>query len=270
VANDTARGEPIELAYPSMDPVTLTLVLKAPGDVTVQPGTSASLLAGSLECNVPDCRPAIEVQGGEVRFTHPEGWRLDRFVGHDRVNRLSLELGAERPYRLEIKGGVSRGSFELGGLPLTGLVVQTGTAESHVVFSRAVLTPMSTCKVYTGAGTLRLEGLLNASAEKFEIKGAAGTMHLHFTGDGLNRDTEADVAAAAASCSIVIGKGVPARVKVSGATGQTRIGAGFTARAEGASFWGGEYVTPEYDRQEGPRLEVDVTTALGALNLDVV
>lgn len=264
------RTQPIDVAYPAVDPVTLVLTLKAPGDVTVQPGTGDALLAGTLECDAPECAPSVETHGGEVHFTHPEGWRIDSLIGRDRVNRLRLELGTGRPYRLQVKGGIGHASYELGGLPITDLLVQAGAAESTIGFARPVLTPMSALRVLTGAGSLRLEGLLNASAERFEIKGAAGSARLHFTGDGLNRDAKAEVTAALGSCAILITAGVPARVKVSGAIAQMTIGPGFLRKDTGATFWGGEYVTPEYEAGAHPALEVDVTTALGMLSIETV
>lgn len=264
------RSEPIEVAYPAVDPVTLVLTLKAPGEVTAQAGTGEQLLAGTLECDAPECHPSVETVGGEVRFTHPEGWRVDGLLGRDRVNRLKLELGTQKPYGLHVRGGIGHASYELGGLPITELLVQAGAAESTIGFARPVVTPMSTLRVLTGAGTLRLEGLLNASAERFEIKGAAGSARLHFTGDGLNRDAKAEITAALGSCAILITAGVAARVKVSGAIAQMTIGPGFVRKDTGASFWGGEYVTPEYEAGARPSLEIEVTTALGMLSVETV
>jgi hypothetical protein len=264
------RTEAIDVAYPTVDPVKLVLTLKAPGEVTAQAGIGEQLLAGTLECDAPECSPAVEVHGGEVRFTHPEGWRIDTLLGRDRVNRLKLELGTTRSYGLQIKGGIGHALYELGGLPITDLLVQTGAAESTIGFAQPVLTPMSTLRVLTGAGTLRLEGLLNASAERLEIKGAAGSARLHFTGDGLSRDTRAEVTAALGSCAILITSGVPARIKVSGAIAQMTIGPGFIRKDAGATFWGGEYATPEYEAGARPSLEIEVTTALGMLSVETV
>jgi hypothetical protein len=265
-----SRTEPIDIAYPEVDPVSLVVTLKAPGDVIALAGTGDRLLAGTLECDAPECTPAVEVRGGEVRFTHPEGWRVDTLLGRDRVNRLKLELGTSRPYRLHVKGGIGHASYELGGLPITEMLVQTGAAESTIGFSRPVLTPMSSLRVLTGAGSLRLEGLLNASAERIEVKGAAGSARLHFTGDGLNRDAKAEITAALGSCAILISSGVPARVKVSGAIAQMTIGPGFVRKDTGATFWGGEYATPEYEAGSRPSLEIEVTTALGMLSIETV
>ena len=264
------RTEPIDVAYPEVDPVTLVLVLKAPGEVTAQPGTGEQLLAGTLECDAPECGPSVDVHEGEVRFTHPAGWRIDSLVGRDRVNRLKLELGTARPYRLHIKGGIGHASYELGGLPITDLLVQAGAAESTIGFAQPLLTPISTLRVLTGAGSLRLEGLLNASAERLEIKGAAGSARLHFTGDALNRDTRAEVTAALGSCALLVRAGVSARVKVSGAIAQMTIGPGFVRKDTGATFWGGEYATPEYEAGVRPSLEIDVTTALGMLSVETI
>lgn len=265
-----SRTEPIDVAYPEVDPVTLVLTLKAPGDVTACAGTGDRLLAGTLECDAPGCSPAVETRGGEVRFTHPEGWRIDSLLGRDRVNRLSLELGTSRPYGLQIKGGIGHASYEFGGLPITELLMQAGAAESSISFARPVLTPMSTLKVLAGAGSLRLDGLLNASAERFEIKGAAGSARLHFTGDGLNRDARAEVTAAVGSCTILVAADVPTRVKVSGAIAQMTIGPGFVRKDTGSTLWGGEYVTPRYQSGDRPCLEIDVTTALGMLSIETV
>jgi hypothetical protein len=269
VANEPT-SEPIEIGYPPVDPVTLILTLKAPGEVLVHPGGGDQLLSGTLECDAPDCRPGIEVHGGEVRLTHPEGWRVDSLIGRGRVNRLNLGLGEARPYKLHVRGGIGHGSYELGGLPLTELLVQTGAAETTIGFARPVTTPMSLVRVLAGAGTLRLEGLLNASAERIEVKGAAGTARLHFTGDALNRDGTAEITAALGSCALLVSAGVPARVKVSGAIAQMTIGPGFVRKDPGVTFWGGEYVTPEYEEGARPCLEIDVTTALGALSVETV
>ena len=262
--------EQIDVAYPQTDPVTLVLTLKAPGEVMAHAGTGDQLLAGTLECDAPECHPSVEVAGGEVRFTHPEGWRVDSLLGRDRVNRLNLELGTGRPYRLHVCGGIGHASYELGGLPITELVVQAGAAESTIGFARPVLTPLSLLRVLTGAGTLRLEGLLNASAERYEIKGAAGSARLHFTGDGLNRDAKAEITAALGSCALLITAGVSARFKVSGAIAQMTIGPGFVRKDTGSGFWGGEYVTPEYEAGSRPCLEIEVTTALGMLSVETV
>lgn len=266
MTTDEARSEPIEIGFPPGDVAALSVLIKAPAKVTAAPGDADLLLGGVLETEVEEWRPVVEVSGSEVRFEYPAGWRMDRAVTASGPHRLSLGLGSAHPYSLEVKGGSYNGSWELGGLPITRLAMHTGASDNSVSFAKPNPQVMSELRVATGASSVSFDGLLNAGFQVMKVEGGAGTIELRFTGE-LRHDARAELTAAIGGYRVVVGKDVPAHLKVTGALANTVLGPGFVTGPK-SGFFGGEYHTPAYETSDGPRLELTVTTALGALRID--
>ena len=100
------------------------------GELRVSAGAK-KLLEADFLYNVPQWKPEVryEVQGshGLLSIKQPEFG--SNALGNTR-NEWNLSLNDAVPMELRIECGVGKSNFELGGLKLTGLDVQTGVGET--------------------------------------------------------------------------------------------------------------------------------------------
>src|SRR5919204_5188072 len=114
------------------------------------------------------CR--ITQEGGAVRITQDP--QLTQVLGLARgVPTFDLALGAAQPYMLTIETGASDTSFELGGLPLTRLIVKLGAGKNVMRFSAPNPQAMSMFDLDAGAGSMEIGGLANANFAELTIDG---------------------------------------------------------------------------------------------------
>jgi hypothetical protein len=259
--------EQIDVEYPKRTPAEVKFTITVPGEVKVAPAPGAEkLVAGTLECNAEQWRPEVRVRDHKVRFTQPANWRYDKVLRRNRVNRWDLKFGDKKPFELEIEGGGYKGTWELGGLPITELEAQTGAGSAAISFALPAKKPMRKFELQAGAGKARVDGLLNTGFEKMKVEGGVGALELRFTGEKLQRDAGAKVKTAVGRILIVVKRDVPTLVSVTSRVARVKIDAAFHEE-RGDSAWEKEYLLADYGHHEGPALEIDVTATFGTVEL---
>lgn len=174
--------------------------------------TSARQLSGERRLNVEvqygAGRLRVEPARGDLMYRLEMRYNEDRFQPVTRYDResgrltLGLESRGRRGGRLEVKRdehatvalsprvpmdldlefGAGEADVELGGLSLSSLDIETGASETNVRFSQPNRVAARTVRLAAGAAEVRVTGLGNARAERFEFEGGLGEATLDFSG----------------------------------------------------------------------------------------
>jgi hypothetical protein len=225
------------------------------GELKLAPGAEDALLSGTATYNIQDFKPEITTDGNQVTIQTGdlEIKGIPNF-GEDYRNTWDFELD-DTPIELRINSGAYQGRFELGDLALKSLRVADGAADVRLSFSEPNKTQMETLRYDTGASSVKLSGLANANFERLSFKGGVGEYILDFSGE-LQRDAMVTVDAGLSSVTIIVPKGVPARVFVDGGLANVDVGGDWVKM-------GSEYI----QSGEGPRISVNVN--IGAGNVEI-
>ncbi|HTN70263.1 MAG TPA: toast rack family protein [Methylomirabilota bacterium] len=212
-----------EMSVPAVSPTSsvithLTLSFGA-GDLTLNPGAK-NLLEGTATYNLPDLKPEVvgggenvEVKEGDLKsIPNPSGIK----------NVWDFKLGAT-PMDLSINAGAYKGTYELGGLALTGLTIKDGASNVDLSFSKPNQTQMTVFRYETGASNVKLTGLANANFGTMIFNSGAGDYTLDFSGT-LKRDAAITVSSGISNLILVIPDGVNANVTVE--SGVSNVSAG--------------------------------------------
>jgi hypothetical protein len=202
--------ESIAVASPNSEETHLTLSFGA-GKLSLSPGAT-DLVDGTVIYNVPDLKPEIVKDGGDVEIKQGDFRGLPPF---DKIkNEWQLQLG-NTPMDLTIRAGAYEGEFELGGLALKSLTVRDGASNVNLAFGKPNQAEMSILRYETGASSVKLTGLANANFSTLAFSGGAGNYTLDFSGT-LQRDAVVTVEAGLGDMSLVIPEDVDAAVTVEG------------------------------------------------------
>ena len=256
----------VRVPYPSSATNSLEIVIGAPGQVKVGGGATEGFVTGTVEYDRQLWAPKVEERAGTVRIVQAERFE-DRFdFSLDTVNRWNLQLGSERPFDMLVRCGVNQGRWDLGGIPLTDLRIETGVSENTFTFDAVNPQVMKRLDLRCGVASVELDGLLNANFERMDVKGGVGSVTLRFTGESLKRNTRLKIEGGVGQFSVVVAKGVPARADVTGLAGVNNRGDFKQLKA--GSLFGGSYETPDYATATGPRLTVDITAGISGISLE--
>ena len=203
--------------------------------------------------------PRVLEEGGEVTITEPEPSfeRIPAVFGG--VPRYELGLGKGRPFALTIETGASDFDLDLGGVPLTRLIVRQGAGKFELGFSSPNPHPMQLLEVSSGAAGVELENLANANFSEMRLSGGAAGYELDFGGT-LSRGAEVKVETGLSGVDISIPATTAAKIVAETTLGSVDVGDGFT-KEEGA-FW-----TEAGTAGAGPLLTIRAGVRLGALKL---
>jgi hypothetical protein len=145
--------------------------------------------------------PTLQLRIGpcDLRFKPSEGlgWISGTYfdpstIGTIKLPRLDLAISREQPLALDIRAGASDSTFDLGGLPLTRLVMKAGAGRFDVDFSSPNPQPMTLIDLGLGAGTFAARHLANANFGELRLGGGVSACTLDFAGE-LRRDANARV-----------------------------------------------------------------------------
>ena len=180
---------------------------------------------------------------------------LDENMGDGR-----LQVGVSRtvPTSLQVLVGAAEAEMELGGLPLTGLSIQTGASETTVRFDAPNPVAMERMEVKTGAAEMELLELANAGARELRVEGAVGDVTLDFTGRW-SRDMEATVKMGLGSLHLRIPSDVGVRLRKSSLL-SSFSGFGLEQADDGS------YRSENWSEAEH-RLELSVDAAFGSIDV---
>jgi hypothetical protein len=249
---------PIHVSYPAGDNPRLRIALGA-CRFAGRPGEGEGWVAGTYH-DPTDGRPLRIVEeevGATITEEEPSIGRVPAAFGG--VPRYELEFGKRKPFALTIETGASDFDLDLGGVPLSRLVVRQGAGKFELDFSRPNPETMELLDVSSGAAGIELENLANAHFSEMRLSGGAAGYDLDFGGT-LLRDAEVSVETGLSSVEVSVPGSTATRVTAETTLGSVDVGDGFTKR-EGA------FLTAAALSGGGPVLSIRAGVRLGSLQL---
>jgi RNA polymerase subunit RPABC4/transcription elongation factor Spt4 len=256
--------ENLDIPFPEAETLALDIDIEIGGRIKINPGED-KLLEGTIEYDIPEWKPRIETLGSLVKLRQGEGWRGR--IWRTPSNRWDMRLGKAKPYSLDVKSGISHGEWNLGGLPLTELVFNTGVGDNIVTFKEENPMEMKRLRMTAGVGQLGAEGLLNARAQDMRISGGVGGTKLNFTGAELKHNTYIKIEGGVGGASVEVNEDTPTIARVQGLTDVSARG---TFHRRSGSITNRVYVNEAYVDGASPRLEFNITMGIGGVGLRTV
>lgn len=248
--------EDINIPVPRPGETTEVTLNFGAGEMAIHLGSTGSLITGTATYNVESLKPEVTTSGNKVTIGQ-EAFEYE-FTGlpnfSDLENIWDLYFSSD-PIELEIRAGVFKGEFELGGLAIEELKVFLGASDVDMSFATPNLTPMSSLRITTGVSDVELTGLANANFSLMDFGAGAGDYLLDFSGS-LMRDATVDINAAVSNVIIIVPSGIPTLVKVDGALNNVTTQGGWVN--DNATF---------VQAGTGPSLTINIEIGAGTLSL---
>jgi hypothetical protein len=185
--------------------------------------------------------------------------RVDlRTLSELQLPTLDLAISRARAFALDIETGASENSLDLGGLPLTRLVLKAGAGRFELDFTTPNPAAMTLMDLGIGAGMLTARHLANANFGELRLAGGVSGSTLDFSGE-LVRDAHVSADAGLASIDIVVPATTSARIAAKAFAAGKNV-AGFVTKGDAY------YTTPALEGKH-PLLEIDVSMAFGSVGL---
>jgi hypothetical protein len=249
---------PIQVAYPSVDNPRLRIALGA-CRFRARLGEGDEWVTGTY--NDPTDRRPLRIVEEEAGITiteaEPSFERIQAVFGG--VPRYELEFGKERPFALTIETGASDFDLDLGGVPLSRLLVRQGAGKFELGFPQPNPEPMEMLEISSGAAAIELENLANANFSELRLSGGAASYELDF-GGSLSRDAEVSIETGMSGVVVSVPTSTATRVTAETTLGSVDVGDGYT-KSEGA------FSTEAALRGNGPVLRIRAGVRLGSLQL---
>ena len=234
----------------------------AAGRLAVRQGPADRLYGLTLQYDAERFRPIgrYDARASEVRLgvegTASGGLRVDRRSALPQV--AVVELPASVDLALDVSIGAAEGTLDLGGLRLSSLEVKTGASRTAVSFDTPATGSCRTASVSSGAGEVSVNRLGNSGCRSWRFEGGVGKVNLDLSG-AWPADGRMTLSLALGGVTLAAPKDLGLRVTVSGFL------SGFDASGfskEGKTYTSNNYATAKR------RLEVEVSSALGGVNVD--
>lgn len=250
---------PINVAYPAAQDLHLRIALGA-CRFKARVGEGDAWVAGNYHDPTDRRSPRILEEGQSVTITEsePSFERIPAVFGG--VPRYEIEFGKEKPFALTIETGASDFDLDLGGVPLSRLMVRQGAGKFELGFWVSNPEPMELLEVSSGAARIELVNLANANFSEMRLSGGAAGYELDFGGT-LLRDAQVSIETGLSGVEISVPAATAARVVAETTLlGSVDVGDGF-AKREGA------FLTEDALRGEAPTLVIRAGVRLGSLHL---
>ncbi len=249
----------IAVAYPEVGERHLLIRVGA-CQLNITPSESDDWVTGSYSDPTKQLPLNVVQQGGTTTIT-----QLNRIeplnVSFKGIPQFQLALGTTRPYALTIETGASNCEIELGGLPLSSLVIRQGAGACDVNFSAPNPHPLSLIEIGAGAAGLDMKNLANANFAEMKVAGGAAGYSFDFGGT-LRRDAQVMITTGICAVDLFIPSRTASHVYTGAMLGLVDAGDGFMRRD-------GAYWTQAALDGGTPLLTVRVSVALGGLDLRV-
>ena len=249
---------PVHVAYPAAGNPHLRIALGA-CRFTARPGDGEEWVAGTYH-DPTDRRPLgiiEEEAGATITEAEPSLERIPAVFGG--VPRYDVEFGKERPFALTIETGASDFDLDLGGIPLSRLVVRQGAGKFELDFPQPNPERMELFDISTGAAGIELENLANANFSEMRLSGGAAGYELDFGGT-LSRDAEVSIETGLSGVEVSVPGSTATRVTAETTLGSVDVGDGFSKRE-------GVFLTEAALSGNGPYLRIRAGVRLGSLQL---
>ena len=250
----TMTTQKIQLPYPEGAVPELTLVT---GPCRVRFGTTDEEVWMTGTYDDPSGVLPLEVTPGP-RATLAQRFDPAWFTGAA-LPRLDLAFGKTRPFALEMRTGASENVFNLGGLPLSRLVVKAGAGRFELDWTAPNPAVLSLVDISAGAGAIVARRLANANFSAMRFGGGMAACTFDFGGT-LQRDAAVRIDSGLGSVDVIVPAATAATVKAKAFASARRASGGFSVR-------GDEFLTKPAVEGARPLLEIEVSLAFGALSL---
>jgi hypothetical protein len=249
---------PIRVAYPALGNTHLRIALGA-CRFKARLGQGEEWVAGTY--NDPTDRRPLRIIEEEASVTiteaEPSFERIPAVFGG--VPRYEVELGKKRPFALTIETGASDFELDLGGIPLSRLMVRQGAGKFELGFPQPNPEPMELIDVSTGAAGKELENLANANFSEMRLSGGAATYELDF-GGVLLREAWVSIETGLSGVVVSVPTSTAASVAAETTLGSVDVGDGFMKRE-------GTFLTEAALKGDDPVLRIRAGVRLGSLQL---
>lgn len=248
-----------DVAHQSRDTASLAVhVTYGAGRVSLRPDSSHNLYDVHLRYDADRTGPVYhfdpgtrQLEIGIRRNATPTSMR------HGDQNELNILLARTTPLRLALDVGAAEGDYDLSGLRIDELSLQTGASDTRVHFDAPNPRRMRSMRVDAGAASVRLSGLANANAEHIDVNLGVGKVALNFDGEW-RTDVQMSVNSALGEITVSVPSDVGVRV-----TSSSFLHA---VDAPGLTKSGGALVSDNWASAKH-RLEVRASGALGHLEI---
>jgi hypothetical protein len=252
--NATMTEQRIEIPY--TDGTEPSLLLRSgPCHVSLAPFDGPGWISGTY--SDPGGTLPLQVVTGPITILSQ---RFDPSVfASIALPHLDLKIARTRPFSLEIQMGATENTFDLGGLPLSRLVLKAGAGKFDIDFAAPNPTAMSLIDLSAGAGSISAKHLANANFSLLRFGGGVAACMLDFSG-ALIRDAAVRVDSGLGSIDIAVPELTAARISAKTFASARRATGNFIAQ-------GDVYSTAPALQGARPLLDIDVSLAFGSLNL---
>ena len=258
---ETTEATKIDVAYPDAVDLHLKIAVGA-CSLNITPGDAPAWVAGTYDDPSHALPHKIEREGGTVRITQEyraaEWWNL--FGGA--IPKIDLALGKARPYILTLEVGASENQFDLGGLPISRLLIKQGAGKAGFDFSAPNPEAMGLLELEAGAVGIEMKNLANANFAEMAVRGGAAGYQFDF-GGALRRDAHVRITTGMSSVDIVVPGSTAAKITTETVLGGTDLGDGFMKK-EGA-FW-----TEAALAGKTPVLTIHASITMGGLRIRAI
>ena len=248
----------INIPYPVASEYHLLLRIGA-CHLNIHPGEGDAWVAGSYHDGSNSLPYRLAQDGGLVTITQEFKATADMVGLFSHVPRFDLRLGKTKPYALTIEAGATDSAFDLGGLPITRLVVKHGASRYAIDFSAPNPETMTLLNIGAGAGALQMTNLANANFTTMRVEGGAAAHRFGFGGT-LRQNATVRIATGVASVELFVPATTAAQITSESVFGNLDIGDGFMKK-EGA-FWNEAAL-----EGKTPLLTIQANVALGSLKM---
>lgn len=172
-------------------------------------------------------------------------------------SRAEVELTREVPLDLTMRFGAGEASFDLSGVRVRSLTVETGASETVLRVDAPNPVRASSVEMKAGAAEVRASGLGNLRTERFVFQGGMGAATLDF-GGAWEGDATADIDMGMGALVLLFPRDVGVRIDRSS----------FLSRFEGEGFSrrDGQEVSDNWDSARH-HLTIDLDAALGSVEV---
>lgn len=248
--------EAIKVAFPETADLHLKIQVGA-CRLRIRPGGDDLWVTGSYFHPAGLMPSKVEVVEGTAKISQEHDVSDVKIVKG--TPRFDLQLGKSRPYALTLEVGASESSFDLGGLPLTGMIVRHGAGRFDIDFSAPNPQEMKRLDVNAGAVGMEMKNLANANFAEMTVEGGAASYKFDF-GGSLRRDGTARISTGMSSVEIRVPATTAAKLNSKTVLGSLDIGDGYTKKEGG--FW-----TEAAVAGKTPVLNISASMSLGLLSI---
>jgi hypothetical protein len=122
-----------------------------------------------------------------------------------------LQFSPEIPLSLDVKLGIGKGEFRLGGLPVKDFTLSTGASDVELSFDSPNDETIESINIESGFSRFRAHNLGNANFKRLRFQGGVGSCLLDFNGD-LTSEVDVDLQVGFGVVTIIIPAAVGAQI----------------------------------------------------------